>query len=235
MFRTAIAICSATLLAASAPAWADPPEGFVERVEQLREHSGAPGIAIAIVEQGETTLAHGWGVRKLGEPARVDADTIFATGSTGKAFTTAALATLVDQGKIGWDDKVIDHIPWFRMYDPWVTSEITVRDLLVHRSGLGLGAGDLLYVPRSSLGRKETVERLRHIKPATSFRSAYAYDNILYIVAGQLIEEVTGKTWEEYMATEVLARGGMTATSCVARGGFFMSSAAAPCPPGGWR
>ena len=210
MFRTAIAICSATLLAASAPAWADPPEGFVERVEQLREHSGAPGIAIAIVEQGETTLAHGWGVRKLGEPARVDADTIFATGSTGKAFTTAALATLVDQGKIGWDDKVIDHIPWFRMYDPWVTSEITVRDLLVHRSGLGLGAGDLLYVPRSSLGRKETVERLRHIKPATSFRSAYAYDNILYIVAGQLIEEVTGKTWEEYMATEVLARGGMT-------------------------
>ena len=210
MFRTAIAICSATLLAASAPAWADPPEGFVERVEQLREHSGAPGIAIAIVEQGETTLAHGWGVRKLGEPARVDADSIFPTGSTGKAFTTAALATLVDQGKIGWDDKVIDHIPWFRMYDPWVTSEITVRDLLVHRSGLGLGAGDLLYVPRSSLGRKETVERLRHIKPATSFRSAYAYDNILYIVAGQLIEEVTGKTWEEYMATEVLARGGMT-------------------------
>jgi hypothetical protein len=122
MFRTAIAVCSAAVLAVSTPARADPPEGFVERVEQLREHSGAPGIAVAIVEQGETTLAQGWGVRKLGEPARVDADTIFPTGSTGKAFTTAALATLVDQGRIGWDDKVIDHIPWFRMYDPWVAT-----------------------------------------------------------------------------------------------------------------
>ena len=96
------------------------------------------------------------------------------------------------------------------MYDPWVTREITVRDLMVHRSGLGLGAGDLMFVPRTSLTRKETVERLRYIEPATSFRSAYAYDNVLYVVLGQLIEEVTGKTWEEYMASEVLARGGMT-------------------------
>ena len=96
------------------------------------------------------------------------------------------------------------------MYDPWVTREMTVRDLMVHRSGLGLGAGDLMFVPRTSLTRKETVERLRYIEPATSFRSAYAYDNVLYVVLGQLIEEVTGKTWEEYMASEVLARGGMT-------------------------
>jgi CubicO group peptidase (beta-lactamase class C family) len=228
MFRTAIAICSAAVLAVSTPARADPPEGFVERVEQLREHSGAPGIAVAIVEQGETTLAQGWGVRKLGEPARVDADTIFPTGSTGKAFTTAALATLVDQGRIGWDDKVIDHIPWFRMYDPWVTREMTVRDLLVHRSGLGLGAGDLLYVPRTSLTRKETVERLRHIEPATSFRSDYAYDNILYIVAGQLIEEVTGKTWEEYMAEDVLEPGGMTSSTSTYEARYATANRAFP-------
>jgi len=201
----------APLLLAVLPgaAWADPPKGFVEHVEALRKDSGAPGLAIAIVEHGKTTLAHGWGVRKLGDSAKVDEHTIFPTGSTGKAFTTAALATLVDQGKLKWDDKVIDHIPWFRMYDPWVTNEMTVRDLLVHRSGLGLGAGDLMYVPRTSLTRKETVERLRYIKPATSFRSAYAYDNVLYIVAGQLIEEVTGKTWEDYVASEVLKRGGM--------------------------
>jgi CubicO group peptidase (beta-lactamase class C family) len=212
MFRRFTALCAAAVLAAlpAAPAAADPPAGFAEHVEALRQDSGAPGIAIAIVEDGRTTLARGWGVRKLGETTRVDADTIFPTGSTGKAFTTAALATLVDQGKIGWDDRVIDHIPWFRMHDAWVTREMTVRDLLVHRSGLGLGAGDLLYVPRSSLTRKETVERLRHIAPATSFRSAYAYDNILYIVAGQLIEEVTGKTWEDYMAEDVLGPGGMT-------------------------
>ena len=191
-------------------ALADPPARFVEHVEALRQDSGAPGLAIAIVEHGETTLSRGWGVRKLGESTAVDADTIFATGSTGKAFTVAAIATLVDQGKLGWDDKVIDHIPWFQMYDPWVTREITVRDLMVHRSGLGLGAGDLMFVPRTSLSRKETVERLRYIKPATSFRSAYAYDNVLYVVLGQLIEEVTGKTWEDYVAAEVLARGGMT-------------------------
>lgn len=197
------------LLLTPGAAWADPPTGFVEHVEALRKHSGAPGIAIAIVEHGKTTLVHGWGVRKQGASGKVDEHTIFPTGSTGKAFTTAALATLVDQGKLRWDDKVIDHIPWFRMYDPWVTNEMTVRDLLVHRSGLGLGAGDLMYVPRTSLTRKETVERLRYIKPTTSFRSAYAYDNVLYIVAGQLIEEVTGKTWEEYMTSEILKRGGM--------------------------
>ena len=112
----------------------------------MREH-GVPGMAIAIVEDGKPVLAKGYGVRKLGSPERVDADTIFPTGSTGKAITTAALAVLVDDGKMKWDDKVIDHMPWFRMYDPWVTREMTVRDLLVHRSGLGLGAGDLMFVP----------------------------------------------------------------------------------------
>jgi len=198
-----------SLLALASPALADPPANLDATVEQIRQQTGAPGIAVAIVEHGKTTLAKGWGVRKLGDGAKVDADTIFQTGSTGKAFTAAALAILVDQGKLGWDDKVIDHMPWFRMYDAWVTREMTVRDLLVHHSGLGLGAGDLLFVPRGSLSRKETVKRLAFIKPATSFRSGYAYDNILYTAAGQLIEEVSGKTWEQFMTQEVLRRGGM--------------------------
>ena len=102
---------------------------------------------------------------------------------------SAALAILVDRGKIKWDDRVIDHMPWFRMYDAWVTREITIRDLLVHRSGLGLGQCDLMFVPRTNLTRKQTVERVAYLKPKTSFRSSYAYDNILYAVAGQLIEE----------------------------------------------
>ena len=114
-----------------------------------------PGVTVAIVENGQPTLAKGWGVREIGTDKPVNADTIFATGSTGKAFTAAALAVLVDQGKIKWDDKVIDHMPDFRMYDPWVTREMTIRDLLVHRSGLGLGAGDLLFVPNSDRSRKE--------------------------------------------------------------------------------
>ena len=195
-------ILSATLLAAT-------PDGFDARVEALRNRTGVPGMAIAIVENGQVTLAKGYGVRKLGSTTAVDAHTIFPTGSTGKAFTVAALGILVDQGRIGWDDKVIDHLPGFQMYDPWVTREMTIRDLLVHRSGLGLGAGDLLFVPRSNLGRAEAVKRLRHIKPASSFRSGYAYDNILYMVAGQLIEAVTGQTWEAFTADHVLKPAGM--------------------------
>lgn len=199
----------ATAMLFAVPALADPPPHFAERADAVRKASGAPGMAITIVENGNVVFARGFGVRRLGDPRPVDTDTIFMTGSTGKAFTTAALATLVDAGKIGWDDKVIDHIPWFQMYDPWVTREMTVRDLLVHRSGLGLGAGDLLTVPRGSLSRAETIRRLRYIRPATSFRSGYAYDNILYAVAGQLIEEVTGQRWEEYVRDHVLRPAGM--------------------------
>ena len=180
-------------------AWADPPAGFDRRVEQIRTAVGVPGLAVTIVENGRVTLARGYGIRQLGQDAPVDADTIFQLGSVGKAFTTAALAVLVDRGQIAWDDPVTQHVPWFQMYDPWVTREMTVLDLLVHRSGLGLGAGDLMFVPRSTLTRAETVRRLRYIRPATSFRSAYAYDNVLYVVAGQLIEEVSGKPWERFV------------------------------------
>ena len=197
------------LLSAAAPVWADPPADIGESVEVLRQKVGAPGVSIAIVEDGRTTLARGWGVRKLGESAPIDGQTIFQTGSTGKAMTAAALAVLVDEGRIGWDDPVIEHMPWFRMYDPWVTREITIRDLLVHRSGLGLGQGDLMFVPRTSLTRRQTAERVAFLKPRTSFRSAYAYDNILYAVAGQLIEEVTGQTWEDFTRERVLRAGGM--------------------------
>jgi CubicO group peptidase (beta-lactamase class C family) len=198
-------LAAAVALVFALPALAAPPAGFDERVEALRTSLGVPGVSIAIVEDGKTTLARGYGVRQLGASQPVTPDTIFATGSTGKAFTVAALAILVDEGKIDWDDKVIDHMPEFRMYDAWVTREMTIRDLLVHRSGLGLGAGDLLFVPRSDLSRKESVRRLRHIKPATSFRSGYAYDNVLYMVAGQLIEEVTGQTWEAFVQQRIYA------------------------------
>ena len=145
------AVVLATLLFVQPALATQLPADLDASVEKAMQSHGVPGIAIAIVEDGKPVLAKGYGVRKLGSPERVDADTIFPTGSTGKAVTTAALAVLVDQGKLGWDDKVIDHLPWFRMYDPWVTREMTVRDLLVHRSGLGLGAGDLLFVPRTKL------------------------------------------------------------------------------------
>ena len=204
--RVGIALVCA-LLASSAVA--APPAGFEQRVEKLLKEFGTPGVTVTVVENGQVTLAKGWGVRDITTNKPVDADTIFFTGSTGKAFTNAALATLVDQGKIKWDDKVIDHMPDFRMWDPWVTREMTIRDLLVHRSGLGLGQGDLLFLPNSTLSRKETVHRIRYLKPATSFRSDYAYDNILYMAAGQLIEEVSGQTWERYIHDHVFGPLGM--------------------------
>ncbi|MDB5366446.1 MAG: hypothetical protein JWM77_2373 [Rhodospirillales bacterium] len=206
MRSTALAL--ATLLLAGT-ALAAPPDGFDARIESRLKEAGTPGMAIAIVENGKTVLAKGYGVRKAGTQDKVTADTIFSTGSTGKAFTVAALAVLVDEGKISWDDKVTDRLSGFQMYDPWVTREMTIRDLLVHRSGLGLGAGDLLFVPTTNLSRAESVRRLRYIKPATSFRSGYAYDNVLYMVAGQLIEAVTGQTWEAFVRDRVFKPAGM--------------------------
>jgi CubicO group peptidase (beta-lactamase class C family) len=197
------------LMILSLPAWAAPPAKFEARVEAVRTAAEVPGMAIAIVENGKVALARGFGVRKLGSPEKVDGDTIFMTGSTGKAVTTAALATLVDAGKLEWDDRVADLIPGFQMYDPWVTREMTVRDLLVHRSGLGLGAGDLLVIPRGTLSRAEVVRRLRFIKPATSFRSGYAYDNVLYIVAGHVIDLVSGQPYEDYVREHVFKPAGM--------------------------
>ncbi len=222
------ALAALSLLMAASAGWAAPPKGFVARVDALRLRVGVPGLSIAIVEGGRTTLARGWGVRRLGGVEPVGPDTIFPTGSTGKAVTVAALATLVDAGKIGWDDRVIDRLPGFQMYDPWVTRELTIRDLLVHRSGLGLGQGDLLFVPRSNLSRAEAVRRLRFLKPVTSFRSGYAYDNVLYMVAGQLIEAVTGQSWEDYVRERVLAPAGMTRSTSDSERRFATADRAFP-------
>ena len=216
------------LVVAASPVYAAPPPEFAARVEALRREAGVPGLAIAIVEDGATTLARGYGVRKLGASATVDADTIFPTGSTGKAVTVAALATLVDAGKLAWDDKVIDHLPDFQMYDPWVTREITIRDLLTHRAGLGNGAGDLLFVPRSNLSRAESVRRVRFLKPASSFRSTFAYSNVMYMVAGQVIEAVSGQTWEDYVREHVFAPAGMVRATSDNDRRFAMENRAYP-------
>ena len=188
-----------TLLAAAGPATARgqglPPDfdGYVTRV--MRTFT-VPGQSIAIVKDGRILLAKGYGVRRLGQEAEVDANTRFGIASNTKLFTATALALLVEEGKVRWDEPVVSYLPDFAMSDPYVTQELTVRDLLVHRSGLSLGAGDLLWWPPTSYSRKEIARRLRHLPLATSFRSAYAYDNVLYLVAGEVIEKVSGQTWE---------------------------------------
>lgn len=186
-------------------AHAAPPSDLDSYARRVMETFETPGMVVAIAEQGRPGVVRSYGVRRMGEPTKVDEHSLFAIGSTTKAFTAALLAMLVDEGKLTWDTKVSDVLPGFKMYDPYASSEMTVRDLLVHRSGLGVGAGDLLFYPPSLLSSEEIVHRLRYIKPATSFRSGFAYDNLLYIVAGEVIEEVTKSSWHDVMRQRILA------------------------------
>lgn len=186
------------------PAMPISPEKIDTTVARAMAAFEVPGMAVGIVKDGKLIYAKGYGVREAGKPGRVDTDTLFQIGSNTKAFTTAALAILIDEGKIGWDDKVIDHLPQFRMYDPYVTREFTIRDLLTHRSGLGLGAGDLMFVPTTDMSREEVMTGLRHLKPVSSFRTQFDYDNLLYMVAGQIIPAVTGQSWEDFVKARIL-------------------------------
>ena len=146
--RSSIRILLIALLLAPLAGFAAPPADLDRYVEKAMNAFGAPGLSVGVVEQQATTVARGYGVRRLGEAARVDEHTLFAIGSNTKAFTAAALAVLVDRGQLKWDDRVADRLPGFRMFDAYASREMTVRDLLVHRSGLGLGAGDLLFSRR---------------------------------------------------------------------------------------
>jgi CubicO group peptidase (beta-lactamase class C family) len=200
--------------AATAPvAAADAAYNLDADVARVLKNFDVPGLAIAVVKDGKVVVARGFGVRKLGDATPVDGKTLFEIASNSKAFTAAALAMLVDDGKLAWDDPVTKHLPDFQMYDAYVTKEMTVRDLLTHRSGLGLGAGDLMWWPTTSFSTDEIIHNLRYIRPATSFRNSYAYDNLLYIVAGKIIAQKSGKSWGDTMRERILTPVGMTATT----------------------
>jgi CubicO group peptidase (beta-lactamase class C family) len=222
---------SAAVATAQPAARPAPPPDIDQWIARAMRTFDVPGLALAIVKDDAVVVAKGYGVRKLGEPAAVDARTLFGIASNTKAFTATALGLLVEEGRIEWDAPVIRYLPSFAMWDPFVTRELTVRDLLVHRSGLGLGAGDLLWWPESTYDRKEIARRLRFIPPATSFRTAYAYDNVLYLVAGELIETVSGQSWETFITTKILSRVGMTGTNVrhsAAAGGGNIAAPHAP-------
>jgi CubicO group peptidase (beta-lactamase class C family) len=205
--------CGIGIAVAAPAAPPGPPRDLDAVVARAMREFEVPGLALAVVKDGRAVVLKGYGVRRLGSSTPVDAETLFAIASNTKAFTAAALAMLVDEGKIAWDDPVVRHLPSFQLYDPYVTREITIRDLLTHRSGLGLGAGDLLVFPDSTYTSDEIVARLRFIKPATSFRSRYAYDNLLYLVAGQIIPAVTGKSWGDFVQERIFVPLGMTASN----------------------
>jgi CubicO group peptidase (beta-lactamase class C family) len=213
-------VCLLTAFCASARS-APPPDlnTYIQRSLQTFE---VPGMSVAIVKDGKVVLQKGYGVRKLGEPARVDANTLFGIGSNTKAFTTAALATLVDAGKVSWDDPVYASLPGFQMYDPYVSKEMRILDLLSHRGGLGVGEGDLMLWPRNSYTRDDIVYRLRFLKPASSFRSHFAYNNLMYIAAGQVLAAVSTQSWDDYLREKIFLPLGMQSTNtsvAVYRGG----------------
>lgn len=195
-------------VARAEPDWA----AFDAYVDAVRKRFDVPGIAVAIVKDGQVVLERGYGDRELGKPGKVDEHTMFAIASNTKAFTAAALQILADEKKLSMDDRVIDHLPWFRMSDPYITHDMRIRDLLAHRSGLGLGAGDLLYWPATSYSTKEVAQRLKDVPITGSFRARYAYDNILFGVASLVIEEASGMSFKQFLSTRFFTPLGMTET-----------------------
>lgn len=187
----------------SALARSAPPADLDAYVARTMRTYEVPGIAIAIVKDGKPVLQKGYGVRKLGDPAPVDAHTVFGIGSNTKAFTAAALATLVDSGRLSWDDPVYERLNGFQMYDRYVSKEMRIRDLLCHRGGLGRGQGDLLLWPPNAYTRDDIVHRLRFLEPATSFRSRFAYNNLLFVAAGQVVAQASGGSWDDYLRNTI--------------------------------
>lgn len=179
--------------------------GIDSLAERTLKTFDVPGIAVAVVKEGKVIHSRGYGVRSLKTNENVDSNTLFGIASNSKAFTSAALGILIDEKKLKWDDKVTDYIPEFRLYNPYVTEEFTIRDLLTHRSGLGLGAGDLMIFPgNNNFTMKDIIYNLRYLKPVSSFRTKYDYDNLLYIVAGEVIARVSGLSWEDFIETRIL-------------------------------
>jgi CubicO group peptidase (beta-lactamase class C family) len=197
----AVVVFSAAPLAAQqhpAPDWG----AFDRYVAQAARDWKVPGLAIAVVSGDSLVFAKGYGVVEQGKPAPATEHTRFAIGSTTKAMTSAALAMLVDAGKLRWDDKVIDYLPDLRLYDAYATRELTVRDLLTHRTGLP--GTDLFWaVEENQYTMPEMIRRLRYVKPTTSFRSTWNYQNVVYGISGLLVERISGMPWETFIRTRI--------------------------------
>jgi len=189
--------------------------GIDSVAERARASFNVPGIAVAVIKDGKIIHSKGYGVRSLATGLPVDANTLFGIASNSKAFTAFALGILVDEHKISWDDKVRRWIPEFKLYSPYVTEDFSIRDLLTHRSGLGLGAGDLMFFPDSSdFELKDILYNLQFLKQASSFRTKFDYDNNMYIVAGEVVKRASGISWDDFVETRILQPIGMNKSAC---------------------
>lgn len=170
-----------------------------------------PGISVGILKDGEIVYAKGHGLRSLTTKKDMNENTLVGVASNSKGFTCFALAMLIDEGKLNWDDKVRKYIPEFQLHDPWVTEEFTVRDLVTHRSGLGLGAGDLMFFPEGNdFDTADIISNVKHLQPESSFRSTFQYNNNMFIIAGEVLKRISGMTWEDFIETKIMKPVGMT-------------------------
>ncbi len=193
-----------------------------------------PGISVGIVKDGKVVYAKGFGVNSLTTKGAMNENTLVGIASNSKGFTATALAMLADEGKLSFDDKVTKYLPEFQMYDPYVSQQITIRDLLTHRAGLGLGKGDLMFFPEGgSLTVNDIIHNVRYLKPANEFRNSLDYNNIMFIVAGEVIHRVSGLSWAEFIEQRILKPVGMNNSfgsynRAVAAGASNIISAHAP-------
>jgi CubicO group peptidase (beta-lactamase class C family) len=183
-------------------------------VRSAMKQFSVPGIAVAVVKDDKVIHLKGYGVRSIVTGKKTDEHTLFAIASNTKAFTVAALGILIDEGMLTWETKVIDIIPEFRLYNAYVTEDFNIKDLLTHRSGMGLGAGDLMGWPDSAdFSTAEIIHNLRYLKQTSPFRTKYDYDNLLYIVAGEVVARVSGQSWEEFVESRIMKPLGMNESS----------------------
>ena len=183
-------------------------------VERSMKAFDVPGISVGVIKDGKVIYAKGHGVRSLNSRQPMDENTLVGIASNSKAFTCVALGILVDEGKIKWDDRVQDYIPEFKLYSPYVSDDFRIRDLLTHRSGLGLGAGDLMFFPdESDFTIEDVIHNLRYLRQTSSFRTKYDYDNNLYIVAGEIVHRVSGKSWPEFVEERIMRPLGMNSSA----------------------
>ncbi len=211
MKRPAFSCAFLTVLFAVATAAAQANlEAFDKYVEAARVQWKVPGMAVAVVKDGKVILAKGYGVRADRGSERVDADTLFGVMSTTKAMTAATMGILVDEGKVSWDDKVSKHLPDFRVADPYITSELRVRDLFTHTAGMG--NADFLWAWTPEMPADEVLRRMQYAKPVYPFRGGYTYQNIMYLVAGRIVEKVSGMSWEAFVTDRIFRPLGMSNT-----------------------
>jgi CubicO group peptidase (beta-lactamase class C family) len=188
---------------------ADQVDAFVKRA--MAAFPDQPAVSIAVVKDGQPVLTRGYGVRAIGAGA-VDEHTLFAIASNTKAVTCAALSILIDEGKVKWDEPVRTYLPGFSLSKPELNDMVTVRDLVSHRIGFGLGAGDLLFWPNGNRSRAEIMAAIPHVPIEDSFRTSYHYCNLMFVAAGEVVAAASGMPWEQFIQTRILTPLGMTET-----------------------